>query len=207
MNQSNNYVFKIVIIGDTNVGKTKIIERLTKNKFTESISPTIGVDFSTMTFKLDSDTCKAQIWDTAGQERYHAIISAYYRGAVVVYDITDTKSFDNVFDEWLKSIKKACDSNISILLIGNKSDLKSDREIETDKAKSMAISEEMEFFETSAKSGKNVYEAFQNFISKIYEKEKVNNTLKKRKEVRREDLKGKQLSLAKSEEKKKWWCF
>ncbi|KAJ8503750.1 hypothetical protein OPV22_004636 [Ensete ventricosum] len=120
-----DYLFKIVLIGDSGVGKSNILSRFTRNEFCLDSKSTIGVEFATKTLQIEGKTIKAQIWDTAGQERYRAITSAYYRGAVgalLVYDITKKQTFDNV-RRWLRELRDHADSNIVIMMVGNKSDL------------------------------------------------------------------------------------
>lgn len=204
-NDTFDYLFKIVLVGDTNVGKTNILERLVNNNFKTNAQPTIGVEFGTKIFECDNTKVKAQIWDTAGQERYHAIISAYYRGAtgaVIVYDITNKTTFKNATAHWLKSIKKACVKETPILILANKLDLEAKREIKTEIGRDAALSNQCAFFETSAKDGKNIESAFSEFIEHIYQKEKGKNNLKNKRYARREDLKGEELKLVRDENKK-----
>lgn len=120
-----DYLFKIVLIGDFGVEKSNILSRFTRNEFCLGFKSTIGVEFATRTQQVEGKTNKAQIWDTAGQERYRAITSAYYRGAVgalLVYDITKRRTFENV-QRWIQELRDHADSNIVIMLAGNKSDL------------------------------------------------------------------------------------
>lgn len=204
--QKFDYLFKIVLVGDTNVGKTYILSRLIKDTVPSTSKPTIGVEFGTRTFKFENSTIKAQIWDTAGQERYHAITSAYYRGssgAVVVYDITKKNSLENAVSLWLKNLKQVADPNMPVVLIGNKSDLQENRAVATEKGREVALQENMGFFETSALTGENVSEAFESFIKHIYEIEKNNENSPTKVKIRREDLvdeylKGKKVTPKKS---------
>ncbi|KAL6122560.1 hypothetical protein NUSPORA_00326 [Nucleospora cyclopteri] len=204
-----DYLFKIVLVGDTNVGKTNILARLTTNKFLGDSKPTIGVEFGTKLFKFGEDTIKAQIWDTAGQERYHAIISAYYRGACgafLVYDVTNKDSFKNANGMWLINLKNSCNSDIPIMLLGNKADLKSERQVKTEIARDSALSNNMGFYETSAQSGLNIDKAFDKFIQEIYQKEKKNFNFKNKRKARREDLKGDELKLVSQKNQKRSCC-
>ncbi|GBF89863.1 hypothetical protein Rsub_02567 [Raphidocelis subcapitata] len=133
-----DYLFKVVLIGDSGVGKSNLLSRFTRNEFCLESKSTIGVEFATRSIQVDGKTVKAQIWDTAGQERYRAITSAYYRGAVgalLVYDITKSVSFENV-ERWLKELRDHADANIVIMLVGNKSDLRHLRSVQTDDAQS-----------------------------------------------------------------------
>mmetsp|Transcript_11231 Transcript_11231/g.43770 ORF Transcript_11231/g.43770 Transcript_11231/m.43770 type:complete len:226 (-) Transcript_11231:605-1282(-) len=133
---SYDYLFKVVLIGDSGVGKSNLLSRFTRNEFCSESKSTIGVEFATRCIELEGKTVKAQIWDTAGQERYRAITSAYYRGAVgalLVYDITKSESYDNV-QKWLKELRDHADSNIVITLVGNKTDLKHLRSVQAESA-------------------------------------------------------------------------
>ena len=129
-----DYLFKVVLIGDSGTGKSNLLSRFTRNEFSLDSRSTIGVEFATRSINLDGKTIKAQIWDTAGQERYRAITSAYYRGAVgalLVYDIAKHSTYINV-SRWLKELRDHADSNIVVMLVGNKSDLKHLRAVPTD---------------------------------------------------------------------------
>lgn len=133
-------VLTVVLIGDSGVGKSNLLSRFTRNEFNLDSKSTIGVEFATRSIQVDSKTIKAQIWDTAGQERYRAITSAYYRGAVgalLVYDISKHQTYDNV-NRWLKELRDHADSNIVIMLVGNKSDLRHLRAVPTEEAKQFA---------------------------------------------------------------------
>ncbi|CED84238.1 gtp-binding protein ypt3 [Phaffia rhodozyma] len=147
-----------------------VLSRFTLNEFNLDTKSTIGVEFATRTIKVDDKTVKAQIWDTAGQERYRAITSAYYRGAVgalLVYDIAKHPTYVNV-TRWLKELRDHADSNIVIMLVGNKSDLKHLRAVPTDEAKAFAAENNLSFIETSALDANNVEAAFQNILTEIY---------------------------------------
>jgi Ras-related protein Rab-11A len=136
----NLILITVVLIGDSGVGKSNLLSRFTRNEFNLDSKSTIGVEFATRSIQVDSKTIKAQIWDTAGQERYRAITSAYYRGAVgalLVYDISKHQTYDNV-TRWLKELRDHADSNIVIMLVGNKSDLRHLRAVPTEDAKQFA---------------------------------------------------------------------
>jgi len=157
-----DYLFKLVLIGDSGVGKSCLLLRFADDAFTESYISTIGVDFRFRTVKIDEKTVKLQIWDTAGQERFRTITSAYYRGAdgiIMVYDVTSMDSFDHVND-WLKEVNRYASEGTCKLLVGNKSDRTIDKVVTTEQAKEFADELGIEFLETSAKSAKNVEEAF-----------------------------------------------
>ncbi|KAH9626292.1 hypothetical protein KSS87_013929 [Heliosperma pusillum] len=165
-----DYLFKVVLIGDSGVGKSNLLSRFTRNEFCLESKSTIGVEFATRTLQVEGRTVKAQIWDTAGQERYRAITSAYYRGALgalLVYDVTKPTTFDNV-SRWLKELRDHADSNIVIMLIGNKTDLKHLRAVAMEDAQSFAEKEGLSFIETSALEATNVEKSFQTILSEIY---------------------------------------
>ncbi|KAL1406441.1 Rab GTPase ypt31 [Vanrija albida] len=165
-----DYLFKVVLIGDSGVGKSNLLSRFTRNEFNLESKSTIGVEFATRSINVDGKTVKAQIWDTAGQERYRAITSAYYRGAVgalLVYDIAKHSTYENV-TRWLKELRDHADQNIVIMLVGNKSDLKHLRAVSTDEAKGFASEQQLSFIETSALDASNVEAAFQNILTDIY---------------------------------------
>lgn len=160
----------MVLIGDSGVGKSNLLSRFTRNEFSLESKSTIGVEFATRTMQVDNKTIKAQIWDTAGQERYRAITSAYYRGAVgalLVYDIAKHPTFENV-DRWLTELREHADSNIVIMLVGNKSDLKHLRAVSTEEATQYAANQGLSFIETSALDATNVELAFQRILTEIY---------------------------------------
>nr|CAD7461135.1 unnamed protein product [Timema tahoe] len=165
-----DYLFKVVLIGDSGVGKSNLLSRFTRNEFNLESKSTIGVEFATRSIQVDGKTIKAQIWDTAGQERYRAITSAYYRGAVgalLVYDIAKHLTYENV-ERWLRELRDHADQNIVIMLVGNKSDLRHLRAVPTDEAKAFAERNGLSFIETSALDSTNVETAFQNILTEIY---------------------------------------
>jgi len=165
-----DYLFKIVLIGDSGVGKSNILARYTKNEFNLESKATIGVEFATKNVVTDDKTVKAQIWDTAGQERFRAITSAYYRGAVgalLCYDITKHSTFDNV-TKWLKEVKDNAEQHIVVMLIGNKCDLEQLRAVNKEEVVELAQAHNLAFLETSALESTNIELAFQKLISKIY---------------------------------------
>jgi len=165
-----DYLYKVVLIGDSGVGKSNLLSRFTRNEFNLETKSTIGVEFATRSIQTEGKTIKAQIWDTAGQERYRAITSAYYRGAVgalLVYDISKHATFKNV-ERWLQELRENADRNIVIMLVGNKSDLRHLREVPTEEAKEFAEKNKLSFIETSALDSSNVELAFQNILTEIY---------------------------------------
>jgi Ras-related protein Rab-1A len=168
-NPEYDYLFKLLIIGDSGVGKSCLLLRFADDVFTESYISTIGVDFKIRTLELGGKTLKLQIWDTAGQERFRTITSSYYRGAhgiIVVYDVTDMESFQNV-SQWLHEIDRYASAGVNKLLVGNKSDLTAKRQVTYEQAKEFADSMNMEFIETSAKQSSNVDRAFTTIATQI----------------------------------------
>ena len=166
---NSDYLFKLLLIGDSGVGKSCLLLRFADDTYTESYISTIGVDFKIRTIELDGKTIKLQIWDTAGQERFRTITSSYYRGAhgiIVVYDVTDNESFNNV-KQWLHEIDRYACENVNKPLVGNKSDLTSKRVVSTEQGKEFADSLGIEFLETSAKTSTNVEQAFLTMASQI----------------------------------------
>jgi Ras-related protein Rab-1A len=169
MNPEYDYLFKLLLIGDSGVGKSCLLLRFADDTYTESYISTIGVDFKIRTIELNGKTIKLQIWDTAGQERFRTITSSYYRGAhgiIVVYDITDQVSFNNV-RQWLQEIDRYACENVNKLLVGNKCDLQTKRAVETKAAKEYADGLGIPFLETSAKNSTNVEQAFLTMAAEI----------------------------------------
>ncbi|PIK49115.1 putative ras-related protein, partial [Apostichopus japonicus] len=185
-----DYLFKLLLIGDSGVGKSCLLLRFADDTYTESYISTIGVDFKIRTIELDGKTIKLQIWDTAGQERFRTITSSYYRGAhgiIVVYDVTDQESFNNV-KQWLQEIDRYASENVNKLLVGNKCDLTTKKVVDYTTAKqsetmskfvilnyhwksltvlNTPISSTSHSFETSAKNATNVEQAFMTMAAEI----------------------------------------
>ncbi|CAI2376675.1 unnamed protein product [Moneuplotes crassus] len=162
MNPDYDYLFKILLIGNSGVGKSSLLLRFADDTFTDNFMPTIGVDFKIRTLEVDGRTIKLQIWDTAGQERFKTITSSYYKGAhgiIVVYDITDKESFKNI-DNWMTEVEKHASENVSRILVGNKCDMDESRQVSTDEGKELADQYNIRFMETSAKESSFVEEAF-----------------------------------------------
>lgn len=159
---SSDYLFKLLLIGDSGVGKSCLLLRFADDTYTESYISTTGVDFKIRTVERDGKTIKLQIWDTAGQERFRTITSSYYRGAhgiIVVYDVTDQESFNNV-KQWLQEIDRYASDGVNKLLIGNKADLVDKKVVDTKDAMEFANKLHIPFLETSAKDRMNVELAF-----------------------------------------------
>ncbi|KAJ6802323.1 ras-related protein RABA3-like [Iris pallida] len=166
-----DYVFKIVVVGDSAVGKTQILGRFARDEFCFDSKSTIGVEFQTRTITINRKRIKAQIWDTAGQERYRAVTSAYYRGALgamLVYDITRRQTFDHVV-RWLEELRAHADNSIVVMLLGNKADLAAGkRAVSREDAVEFAEEQGLFFSETSALSGDNVESAFLMLLEEIH---------------------------------------
>ena len=163
-------IFKIIIIGNSSTGKTKIIERYLTNNFEDNSQPTLGFETHNKEFQLEQDKITAQIWDTAGQEKFGSLTASYYKnakGALVVYDITDKASFDKV-EQLVVDLKNGGDINIYIILVGNKKDLENGRVITTEEGESLAKKLKLGFCEVSAKTGDGIENAFQNLINEVY---------------------------------------
>ena len=172
--EEENYemMFKVVLVGDSFVGKTNIMSKYLKNEFHEDSKATVGVEFGSRQFNIEGHSIKAQVWDTAGQERYKAITSAYYKGAkgaFVVYDITRKGSFESV-ERWVNDLISSGDKKITILLIGNKCDLEEQRQITKEQGEEKAAKLDLAFLETSAFSGQNLDKAFEMMVNEIYKK-------------------------------------
>ncbi|KAG0659978.1 GTP-binding protein of the rab [Maudiozyma exigua] len=180
MNSEYDYLFKLLLIGNSGVGKSCLLLRFSDDTYSNDYISTIGVDFKIKTVELEGKTVKLQIWDTAGQERFRTITSSYYRGShgiIIVYDITDQESFNGV-KMWLQEIDRYATSTVLKLLVGNKCDLTDKRVVEFDVAKEFAEANNMPFLETSALDSTNVEEAFLTMAKQIKEsmaKQKLNN--------------------------------
>lgn len=169
-NPEYEYLFKLIIIGDSGIGKSSLLTRFTDDVFMDSYISTIGVDFKIRTMVVNGRVIKLQIWDTAGQERFRTVTSAYYRGAhgvMVVFDITNPVSFENVNNIWLNEIQNFSKEDIKRILIGTKSDLTEKRKITYADASEFAVDNGMEYIETSAKNAVNVESAFASLVSTL----------------------------------------
>ena len=170
--ESYDILLKLVMIGDSGVGKTNILSRYINNEFSSITKATVGVEFFSTLIKKNNKLIKLQIWDTAGQERYKSITSAYYKGAkgaFVVYDITKMKTFKNL-DKWITELKANGNEDIHIILIGNKLDLEKNREVMTNDVKRKAEELKVGYFETSALDGSNIEHAFDVIVEEMSKK-------------------------------------
>ena len=196
---------KIILIGDSAVGKTNIMSKYLKGEFQENTKATVGVEFGSKLFKIDNHTIKAQIWDTAGQEKYKAITGAYYKGskgAFVVYDITRRDTFESA-DRWINDLKVTADPKINIILIGNKCDLEDKREVLKEQGEEKAKSFDCAFFETSALKGDNIDKGFEMMVNEIFKK--YGNDSNEDDELGSVE-KGEDIKLDKKENQKKSCC-
>ena len=173
---NEDYLFKIIVLGDCAVGKSNILSKYSKNIFNKSSKSTIGVELITKFFRYENKIIKVNIWDTAGQERFTSMITTYYKGAkgaFLVYDITRKITFDNI-DNWLKELISINSNKISLSLIGNKNDLSLLRQVSKNKAQEKANKYGMKFYETSALDSSNIRQAFEDLIKDIYNKTQNN---------------------------------
>mmetsp|Transcript_667 Transcript_667/g.1364 ORF Transcript_667/g.1364 Transcript_667/m.1364 type:complete len:217 (+) Transcript_667:82-732(+) len=173
-----DYFFKLVLIGDSGAGKSCLLLRFADDTFTDSYITTIGVDFRFKTIPVEKKTVKLQIWDTAGQERFRTITSAYYRGAdciVMIYSICDRESFKHV-DDWLNEVNRYVNESTCKILIGNKCDLHSERQVSTEEGQAKADSLGIAFLETSAKEATNVEAAFRQMSTELIAKREQGGT-------------------------------
>ncbi|XP_063687507.1 ras-related protein Rab-3-like [Bolinopsis microptera] len=170
--QTFDYMFKLLIIGNSSVGKTSFLFRYCDNSFTQAFVSTVGIDFKVKTVYRHDKRVKLQIWDTAGQERYRTITTAYYRGAMgflLMYDITNEESFNAVRD-WSTQVKTYSWDNAQVVLVGNKSDMEDQRVVSCDRGQQLADELGFPFFETSAKEDKHVKATFDKLVDIICDK-------------------------------------
>ena len=172
MSVKKQFMYKILLLGDSSVGKTCVLTRYTDNTFQEDHMATIGLDFKIKNVNLDTGkTVKVQIWDTAGQDRFKSITKNYYKGAhgiILIYDVTNKKTFDNV-KNWVDIIKEEVSEKVSIILVGNKIDSNDNRKVSSQEGQGIANEYGLPFYETSAKTGYNVDRAFNDLIKKVVE--------------------------------------
>lgn len=170
--QNFDYMFKLLIIGNSSVGKTSFLFRYADNSFTSAFVSTVGIDFKVKTVFRQDKRVKLQIWDTAGQERYRTITTAYYRGAmgfILMYDVTNEESF-NAVQDWSTQIKTYSWDNAQVVLVGNKCDLEDERVVSTERGKQLAQNMGLTYFETSAKDNVNVKAVFERLVDIICDK-------------------------------------
>ncbi|CAG5116765.1 unnamed protein product [Candidula unifasciata] len=165
-------LFKLLLIGDSGVGKTCLLFRFSDDAFNTTFISTIGIDFKIKTVELGGKKIKLQIWDTAGQERFHTITTSYYRGSMgimLVYDITNLKSFENI-SKWLRNIDEHATEDVEKMILGNKCDMEDKRQVPTSRGEAIAREHNIPFLETSAKANINVEKAFMSLAQAILNK-------------------------------------
>ncbi|CEP24813.1 SEC4 [Cyberlindnera jadinii] len=165
-------VYKLLLIGDSGVGKSCILLRFVEDKFSPSFITTIGIDFKIRTVEVDGAKIKLQVWDTAGQERFRTITTAYYRGAagiIIVYDVTDERTFENV-KNWYEAINQHATEDAQVFLVGNKNDNADLRAVSYEQGEALARELGVPFLETSAKTNENVEELFIKLTKIIHDK-------------------------------------
>ena len=200
-NVKDDFKLKIVVVGDSGVGKTNLIRRFIQDDFQSNSKATVGVEFFSKSFKMNDNVFKIEIWDTAGQERYKSITAAYYKGAkggLVVYDVTSKTSFDNV-DNWVSEIKEKASTDMKTMMIGNKIDLKDERAVSTEEALEKAKLLELPLMEASALDSTNVKQAFYDLLKEMYKEVKKTIDVVEQAEKQNE---GVQLDTNQKEEKK-----
>ena len=183
--ESYDLLFKLILIGDSCVGKSNILLKYLKNEFDPNSRATVGVEFGTKNIVINEKKIKIQIWDTAGEERYRSITSAYYKGAkgaFIVYDITRKSTFVNI-DKWISDLKLNGDQNICIIILGNKSDLDDKREVSTEDGIKKSEMFKTAFLETSALNGSNIDKAFDELIEQIIKNNKNYFEVNNKKEI------------------------
>lgn len=160
--KSYDYLFKLLLIGDSGVGKTSILFKFSEDTFSPAFISTIGIDFKIRTITVDGKKIKLQVWDTAGQERFRTITTAYYRGAMgimLVYDVSNMKSFENI-SNWIRNIEMHATSDVELMILGNKCDIADKRQVSKERGEQLAVQHSIKFMETSAKANINIEEAF-----------------------------------------------
>ena len=202
--EKEDYKLKVVIIGDSGVGKTNLIKRFVSDTFSENSKATVGVEFLSKTYKINDHIFKIELWDTAGQERYKSITSVYYKGskgALLVYDITSQITFDNI-GKWITEIRDKTSKDITLMMVGNKMDLNQYREVSNEQALNKAKTLGIPIMETSALDSTNVKEAFYDLLKEMYKDMK--NKIKSSNDNLKDNAEG--LKLDTTQKKKKSGC-
>ena len=171
---------KLMVLGDSSVGKSSILSKYCKNEFMSKYITTIGIDFQIKYLNINNKRIKLQIWDTAGQERYRVVTKNYFNtsnGFVIIYDITSRESFNNI-NNWMEQIENIVGDRVKCIIFGNKNDLVSERKVQKEEGEELAKRYNCSFFETSAKEGNNIEEGFKSITLEIIEKLK-NSKVKK----------------------------
>ena len=203
---SDEYIIKILTLGDTSVGKTSIILRFTKEKYNSNRLATIGVDFKSKIIQSENQRIKVLIWDTAGQERFKNIASQYYNGgdgAILTFDITNRKSYERIF-YWLDELKQKKNiDDMGLVLVGNKSDLSDIREVSFEEAEKFAKDINIKYFETSAEKNIGISDMMNYIVNKCISIIKSRNEEGFRETVQESSL---DLSNFNNNKKNKFWC-
>mmetsp|Transcript_28845 Transcript_28845/g.40617 ORF Transcript_28845/g.40617 Transcript_28845/m.40617 type:complete len:211 (-) Transcript_28845:568-1200(-) len=202
MSTEYDFLFKILVVGESAVGKSSLLLRFADDTFTEEFITTIGVDFKFRTLKIDDSIVKLQIWDTAGQERFRTLTSAYYRGAngvMLAFDVTDLNSFKTV-EKWISDIRVYSPDQTPIVLVATKADLTNKRVVDADAAKQLAEKYGFKYFETSSKTGLGVNDSFFSLTSEILKKAKERKASGQRDPSQQKTLKKVELSPPQEEE-------
>ena len=176
--ESYDVLIKLMLLGDSTVGKTSILKRYSKNQFNPNYISSIGVDFETKYIKVGKKTINLQIWDTAGQERFKVIAKNYYNksdGFIIVYDITNKKSFDSV-SNWVEQIKESATNDNKNIILGNKCDLENERKVSKIEGDNLAKTHKCKFFEVSAQNGKNIDKSFLSIIQNILQDDNLSSS-------------------------------
>ena len=163
---------KLMVLGDSSVGKSSILSKYCKNEFMSKYITTIGIDFQIKYLNINNKRIKLQIWDTAGQERYRVVTKNYFNtsnGFVIIYDITSRESFNNI-NNWMEQIENIVGDRVKCIIFGNKNDLVSERKVQKEEGEELAKRYNCSFFETSAKEGNNIEEGFKSITLEIIEK-------------------------------------
>ena len=163
------YMVKIIIVGNSNVGKTNIVTRYVKGEFSNEYMITIGMDFLTCNLELDNKIFKLRLWDTAGSEKFRSVTRGYYSNtcyALIVYDITDDSSFNSV-KQWIEDVQSFANKGTNLVLVGNKVDLNNKRKISKEEGQNLATEYGMDFYESSALTGENINDIFEGICQKV----------------------------------------
>ena len=204
------YIFKLILIGNSGVGKSSILQRYMNKTFQESYKCTIGVDFLMKSLEIDGKIVKLQLWDTAGQEKYKSMVSSYYRGAhvaLVIFDLTNHSSFDSL-SLWIENYYKNGPEQKNIILIGNKKDLVELRQITQEEIDTFSETNNMIYFETSAKDGDNIDYVFTYAAEKLLEFYSSQNNVNLRRQMNQtNELQSQSFKEIRIEKHKKKCCF
>ena len=188
--ENYDFIFKILLLGNSDVGKSSLILRFVDGMWSETFIPTIGVDFKIKSLEINDKLVKMQIWDPAGEERFRTVIASYFKGShgiLLIYDITNKTSFKEL-DNWLSVIENNASQNVLKILIGNKSDLEENREVTKEEGQAFAKANNMQFMETSAKMNTNVSEAFE-ALAKIIMEFNSDKNVKNNRDERKKSIK------------------